>query len=148
MGQSSLQSIPGWCSWPYPYVTISAAQARKSKHENILLRLIDFLFNPADSGGGGGEEAAGIFPVKRAPWRGKPVIWTHGNVIIIIIIKSAPLDSTIVGFFFRTEQQRTKNLGICEAPKDSSGVYSKKGDKKALFEGAFELRQRSHSVVT
>ena len=52
--------------------------------------------------------------------------------------------STFSLFFFR----HAKNLGICEATKDSSGASSKNREKKAAFGGAFELGQPSRSVVT
>ena len=45
-----------------------------------------------------------------------------------------------------------KNLGICEATKDSSGASSKLREKKerlwAAFGGAFELGQHLRGVVT
>ena len=47
-------------------------------------------------------------------------------------------------FFFG----RAKNLGICEATKDSSGASSKKRDKMVTFGGAFEFGQPAHGVVT
>ena len=43
---------------------------------------------------------------------------------------------------------RTKNLGICEATKDSNGASSKKREKKAAFEGAFKSGQPSCSILT